>query len=173
MTAAWSIKGATRVLGAFLLGLFLPSLLLADVAQDADRARRAGVKTLVVGVTGILLPNLGVYVYKPLAEHGELLSFFAENAQADLVLDQFREQIGGPSYTSLEPLTRPVSMALHSVSLEDVLRRMLDGYNYVLEYRGGRLAHVRVLRMIPGRGYKTPRVAESRSRWLELESAAP
>lgn len=162
MTAAWSIKGATRVLGAFLLGLLLPSLLLADVAQDADRARRAGVKTLVVGVTRVHL-----------AEHGELLSFFAENAQADLVLDQFREQIGGPSYTSLEPLTRPVSMALHSVSLEDVLRRMLDGYNYVLEYRGGRLAHVRVLRMIPGRGYKTPRVAESRSRWLELESAAP
>ncbi len=147
-----------RALVAVLV-LALPSLVFADAAQDAERVRRAGVRTLAVGATRVHL-----------VEHGDLISFFAENAQADLVLDSFKSEIEGPTYTSLEPLTRPVSMALHRVPIKEVIRRMLDGYNYVLEYRGDRLVHVRVLHMIPGRPYKTPRVSETRNQWLEVES---
>ena len=153
----------TRASGAVVLtlALLLPSLAAGDAAQEAESARRAGIKTLAVGSTRVHLVT-----------HGELISLFAESAQAELILDHFKREVDGPSYTSREPLTRPVSMALHQVTLEKILRRMLEGYNYVLEYRDGRIAHVRVLRMIPGRPYKTPRVTETRSHWIEVETAA-
>lgn len=101
-------------------------------------------------------------------QHGELISIFANNVSADLVLRQL-ENIGGPSYASLEPLTRPVNLTMHKVTWEEMIRRMLYGYNCSFHYKGGRLARVRVLRMSPQRPYKTPRLLQSRSEWKAIE----
>ena len=103
------------------------------------------------------------------ARHGSRVSIFVQAVEASVVLGELRSAIGGPTFTSLEPLSRPVTLALHQVTLEEVLRRMLVGFNYTLQYREGRLSHVRVLHMIPGRNYKTPRAVESRSQWTRIE----
>ncbi|RMD84291.1 MAG: hypothetical protein D6815_04545 [Candidatus Dadabacteria bacterium] len=101
--------------------------------------------------------------------HGKLISIYADHVPADVILDYLR-QLGGPTYSSIEPLTRPVTLTLHRVTMERMLEVMLWGYNYALEYRDGRIAHVRVLRMVPGRSYRVRSPVETRSEWLAIES---
>jgi hypothetical protein len=103
-------------------------------------------------------------------QRGDRISIYAERVAADFILDELRA-VGGPTYASLEPLTRPVTLTLHGVSIETMLRRMLEGYNYSLHYENGRLAHVRVLHMMPGRGYKVTDAIETLSEWTRIELA--
>ncbi len=103
------------------------------------------------------------------ALHDGLISIYAAKVPADVVLDDLRE-LGGPTYSSIEPLTRPVTVTMHRATMEAVLRKMLVGYNYALHYRNGRVVHVRVLMPVPGMGYKVPPPVETRSHWLEVET---
>jgi len=101
-------------------------------------------------------------------EHGELLSLYANHVGADEVLDRLQE-IGGPTYSTVTPLTRPVTLTVHKVRWEDILRKMLQGHSYSITYKGGRVAHVHVMRQITGRNYKTPPAVESRDQWTRIE----
>ncbi len=101
-------------------------------------------------------------------EHGELLSIYANSVAANDVLDEL-QAIGGPSYATVTPLTRPVTLTMHKVRWEDILRKMLQGHSYTISYKGGRVSHVHVMQMITGINYKTPPAVESRERWTRIE----
>ena len=62
-------------------------------------------------------------------------------------------------------MTRPVTLSLIDVRMEDVLRRMLESYNFAYYYEDGRFAHVRILSFVPGRGYKVSSAIVSRIDW--------
>jgi len=102
-------------------------------------------------------------------DHGKTISIYAVRVGADFILDEL-QAVGGPTYGSLEPLTRPVTLTLHEVPVEMMMRRMLDGYNYTLQYKDGRLSHVRVMHMIPGRNYKVVDPIESLAEWTRRET---
>lgn len=137
-------------------------------------------------IAGLLLPMLG-FIASPSAlsagvlhtfgegstavlvvEHGERLSIYANSVSADEVLEEL-VAIGGPTFTTVTPLTRPVTLTMHRVRWEDILRKMLQGYSYTITYKGGRIAHVHVMQQIAGRNYKTPPAVESRERWTRIE----
>ncbi len=101
-------------------------------------------------------------------DHGDRISIYAKAVSASTILDALKP-LGGPTYTSFEPLTRPVTLTLHRARMEDVLRKMLDGYSYAYRYRGGRIVHVRVLPLIAGRHYKTAPAVETREQWEAVE----
>jgi hypothetical protein len=99
-----------------------------------------------------------------LVRHGARLSIWADHMPADKLLTEL-QSIGGPKFSVKEPLTRPVTLSLHRVTIEDLLRKVLDGYNFALYYERGHLAHVNVLLMMPGRSYKVASPIESRVSW--------
>jgi hypothetical protein len=108
-----------------------------------------------------------------LVQHdGDLLSIWCDHMPADKLLEELRA-IGGPTFSSKQPLTRPVTLSFHRARIEEVLRKMLDGFNFAYYYENGRLAHVKVLEMIPGRGYKVASPVESRSQWTRRVFARP
>lgn len=107
-----------------------------------------------------------------LVQHGNLLSIWCDHMPADKLLEELRA-IGGPTFSSKQPLTRPVTLSFHRARLEDVLRKMLDGFNFAYYYEDGRLAHVKVLEMIPGRSYKVASPVESRSQWTQRVFSSP
>lgn len=147
----------------WLLAAAVCLLALASIGVADDH--RPKIQTLDAG---------GQPVY--LVDHdGDRLSLYAENVQLDALLEAL-EAAGGPSWSSREPLIRPVTMTVHAQRIEDVLRRLLDGYSFTYHYdERGRLERVRVLAIIPGRPYKTPPALESRSYWerVELGEAEP
>ncbi len=81
------------------------------------------------------------------------ISVWANRMPADQLLTALHEY-GGPTYTCFEPLTRPITLSVIGVRMEDILRKIFDGYNFAYYYEEGRLAHARVLNYIPGRQYK-------------------
>ncbi len=99
---------------------------------------------------------------------GNLYSVYAVSVPANVVLDYLQE-LGGPTYSVKEPLSRPVTLTEHRETMEELLRKMLVGYNYVLELRSGRIRHVRVFHMITGHMYKTPPPLETREQWRRIE----
>lgn len=100
--------------------------------------------------------------------HGERLSIYADKVSAHAVFNAL-ESIGGPTYEFSEELTRPVTLTMHEVTLEQIVRKMLEGHSFTYHYSDGRLALVRVLPAIPGRNYKAPPAVESRTRWTDIE----
>jgi hypothetical protein len=105
-------------------------------------------------------------------DHGKTVSIYAVRVPADFILDELKA-VGGPTYRSMEPLTRPVTLTLHDVPIETMMRQMLDGYNYTLLYEDGRLSQVRVMHMIPGRSYKVFDPVETLSEWTRRETHLP
>jgi hypothetical protein len=108
-------------------------------------------------------PN-SIYVVR----HADRFSIFAEAVPADKIFEAM-EPLGGPRYEYSTDLTRPVTLTMHEVSIEQIVRKMLEGHSFTYHYADGRLALVRVLPFITGRNYKTPPALESRSRWTEIE----
>jgi len=140
------------------------------VAAAAWCAALALSLSLAGGASGAEIHRFGTGDQRvEVALHDGLISIYAAKVPADVVLDDLRE-LGGPTYSSIEPLTRPVTVTVHRATMEAVLRKMLVGYNYALHYRNGRIVHVRVLMPIPGMGYKVPPPVETRSHWLEVEA---
>ena len=109
-------------------------------------------------------PPHSIYVVR----HAERFSIFAEAVPADKIFEAM-EPLGGPRYEYSTDLTRPVTLTMHEVSIEQIVRRMLEGHSFTYHYADGRLALVRVLPLITGRTYKTPPALESRGRWTEIE----
>ncbi len=106
-------------------------------------------------------------------EHANgLVSVFIQAVPLDSVLDELKA-IGGPTYSSLVPLTRPITLSLHQVTWQTVLDRMFTLLNATFHYRDGHPSHVRVLRMAPNRNYKAaPRPTESKAEWFAIERVA-
>jgi hypothetical protein len=94
------------------------------------------------------------------------MSIWADHMPADKLLEHL-ESYGGPTQTSFEPLTRPVTLSLVRVRMEQVLRKMLGGYDTAYIYDEGRLAHVRILNYVPGTMYKVVDPIVSRLDWTE------
>lgn len=92
------------------------------------------------------------------------ISIWANRMPADKLLQEL-EAYGGPTFTCFEKLTRPVTLSLVRVRMEDVLRKILDAYNFAYYYEDGRLAHVRVLNYVPGRQYKVADPIVARIDW--------
>jgi hypothetical protein len=92
------------------------------------------------------------------------MSIWADRMPADKLLQEL-EAYGGPTFTCFERLTRPVTLSLVGVRMEDVLRKMLDAYNFAYYYKDGRVAHVRILNYIPGRRYKVADPVITRADW--------
>lgn len=103
-------------------------------------------------------------------DHDDRISIYAEGVQVRTILENLAE-IGGPTFSSRDPLSRPVTVTMHRVPLETVLRRILDGFSFSYHYKGGRLDHVNVLQLVEGRHYKLPPALESRSQWERIELA--
>ena len=145
-----------RTLGATVL--FVLALAIAGTSAADKTTAGPDIKTFADGLNSM-----------DVVDYGSRISLFVESTSASFVLESLRDNMAGPTFTSLEPLSRPVTLAVHRMPIEDVLRRMLQGYNYTLAYHDGRISHVRVLHMIPGRNYKTPRAVETRSQWQRIE----
>jgi hypothetical protein len=94
----------------------------------------------------------------------ERISIWANRMPADKLLREL-QAYGGPTFTCFEKLTRPVTLSLVWVRMEDVLRKMLDAYNFAYYYENGRLAHVRILNFIQGRRYKVASPVVTRVDW--------
>jgi len=94
------------------------------------------------------------------------ISIWANRMPADKLLEELRAY-GGPTFTCFEPLTRPVTLSLVWVRMEDVLRKMFDAYNFAYYYEDGRLAHVRILNHVPGRNYKVADPVVTRLDWTQ------
>jgi hypothetical protein len=103
-----------------------------------------------------------------LVRHGERFSIFAEAVPAHAIFKAM-EPLGGPAYDHANELTRPVTLTMHDVTIERLVRKMLDGHSFTYRYSDGRLSLVSVLPLNEGRMYKTPPAVESRSRWTEVE----
>jgi hypothetical protein len=92
------------------------------------------------------------------------ISIWANRMPADKLLWELKAY-GGPTFTCFEKLTRPVTLSLVRGSMKDVLRKVLDAYNFAYYYENGRLAHVRILSYIPGRHYKVADPVVTRIDW--------
>jgi hypothetical protein len=103
-----------------------------------------------------------------LVRHGERVSIFAEAVPVHSIFKAM-EPLGGPAYEYSDELTRPVTLTMHDVTMERIIRKMLDGHSFTFRYSEGRLSLVSVLPMSETRMYKTPPAVESRSRWTEIE----
>ncbi|HYC00193.1 MAG TPA: hypothetical protein VEC57_13745 [Candidatus Limnocylindrales bacterium] len=103
-----------------------------------------------------------------LVDHSPLWSMHVENVPADVLFRLWRGA-GGPEVLSKQVLDHPFTMSVHKLSPERIVARVLDGFNYTLQYRAGRLASVHVISALPTRVYKTPRLVQSRSKWTETE----
>ena len=147
------------VVSLFLLALLMPAAFLPASQGQAHAAAAGELKILSFG-SGSSEINVVL--------DGDKLSLFANQVSADLVMRHLRA-VGGPTYSSLEPLTRPINLSLHGVTWEAMLRRMLMGYNLSFHYKGSRVDHVRILHLTPTRPYKTPRLLQSRAEWTRQE----
>ena len=147
------------VVSLFLLALLLPA---AFLPASLGQARAAAAAELEILSFGSGSSEINVVL------DGDKLSLFANQVSADLVLRHLKA-VGGPTYSSLEPLTRPINLSLHGVTWEAMLRRMLMGYNCSFHYKGSRVDHVRILHLTPTRPYKTPRLLQSRAEWTRQE----
>lgn len=103
-----------------------------------------------------------------LVRHGDRFSIFAEAVPAHSIFKAM-EPLGGPAYEHSDELTRPVTLTMHDVTIERIIRKMLDGHSFTYRYSDGRLALVSVLPLNTNRMYKTPPAVESRRRWTEIE----
>lgn len=100
-------------------------------------------------------------------DHGKRVSIWVRQVPADKLLEELGPW-GGPTFTSHEPFTRPVTFALNRVKIEEVFRRMLDGYNFAYYYERDRVSHIKIIGSIPGRVYKTPKVIMPKDDWEDL-----
>lgn len=132
-----------------------------DVPQSAEEARdwsaRSKVKALGEGTEQLYA-----------VEHPGSWSLHVENVPAAAIFALWHG-VGGPTVASKQALDFPFTMSVHQTTVERVVARILDGYNYTLHYENGRLAEVRVVGAIPSRSYKTPRLVESRAQWTDSE----
>lgn len=95
--------------------------------------------------------------------HGESLDTSA--------LFRLWQEAGGPKMVTKTIVDRPYTISVHSLSAEDIVERLLDGYGYTLHYDSkGRLELVRVYSPIAGHLFKTPRLVESLGTWRSLET---
>ena len=125
----------------------------------------AGVSSVAAGDIQVL-GEAGQAIYA--ARHGELWSVFVDNVELVQVFDLL-EGAGGPKLVYAAKPERPIRMAVHHMSLERILARMLGGYSYSLHYEDERLARVKLLTPKQGYVYKMPRAIETRAKWRDYE----
>ncbi len=155
------LRGAAFAVAGIALLVTVTSLMLVATVLVPGRASAGEVKVLAAGGSPI-------YVKK---HAGHLWSMYIDNVVATDVFSLL-EEVDGPTYSTIPPLTRPVRMSVHRVPFEKVLARMLIGYNFVMTYEGERVSHVRILNSKPGFTYQMPRAVETRPEWYEKEKDA-
>ncbi|HYC53922.1 MAG TPA: hypothetical protein VEL28_03190 [Candidatus Binatia bacterium] len=132
-----------------------------DVGEDGVGEVQSGAASPIK-----VLGDGSVVLY--LVDHSPLWSMHAEGVPADAIFRLWRGA-GGPEVLSKQLIDHPFTMSVHRLSAERIVARILEGFNYTLQYRDGRLSSVHVISAHPTRMYKTPRLVEARSKWTETE----